>query len=73
VDEALSKCSYYSGTSCVIEMSFENQCGSLARKSDNYQVVAAGWSDDSRREAGNNALASCGEGRELVTTVCSNE
>ena len=57
---------------CVAEMVFEDYCGALARKRNNISIIFAGWSVNSLREAGNNALAKCGEKCELVTSVCSN-
>ena len=71
---ALDNCRNSNGRpkDCVVEVLFNNKCAALARKRNNTQVVAAGFSSNSRREAGNNALSACGRNCQLVTTICSN-
>ncbi|MBP0007153.1 MULTISPECIES: DUF4189 domain-containing protein [unclassified Roseofilum] len=55
-DRALYNCDR---RDCVVEALIENTCGALARKRNNTQVVATGFSDR-RDRAVNRALAACG-------------
>jgi|GEM_PF-1276368 len=55
---------------CAIEVRIENQCGALARKNDNSNFVTSGFAQD-RSDAGNEAIAACGDNCQLVTSVCS--
>jgi len=68
-DRALRNCNR---RDCKVELLFENKCGALARKRNNTQIVVTGYSNNSRTEAGNQAITNCGSNCELVTVICSN-
>lgn len=68
-DRALSNCNK---RDCRVELLFENKCGGLARKRNNTEIVVAGYSNNSRTDAGNQAIANCGSNCQLVTVICSN-
>lgn len=57
---------------CIAELTFRNQCGSIARKTDNYAFIVTAKGQSSS-EAGNKAMAACGSDCKLVTTKCDSD
>jgi hypothetical protein len=65
-DSALSSCGK---SDCQIELEVYDQCGSIARKTDDTKFIVSAKADD-RNDAGNKAMAACGSNCKLITTVC---
>lgn len=67
IDQAVSKCEQ---SDCIVELSVQGQCGSIARRVDNPNFIATGVAG-SKSGAGNEAIAACGSNCKLVTSICA--
>jgi hypothetical protein len=55
---------------CIVELTVQGQCGSIARQVDNTQYISTGVAA-SKSGAGNKAMAACGSNCKLVTSICA--
>jgi len=54
---------------CIVELTVISECGSIARKENDTNFIVTAKADNTS-DAGNKAMAACGDGCKLVTTVC---
>ncbi len=65
-DSAVYRCGR---NDCVVELTVDHECGSIARKKNDTKFIATAKADNTA-DAGNKAIAACGDGCELVTAAC---
>ncbi len=56
---------------CIVELTVQGECGSIARKTGDTNLITTGVAS-SKSSAGNKAIAACGSNCKLVTSICAN-